>query len=229
MAVTEDDLRQLQPGDQLHYHGVQWRVRDFSRYRDSDGYETEEWLLKSPLSKEYYLLREVDPDNSTTPVSWYLAEQLHNPAIYEPGSSRDVLTSLPYAMRSGKDPYPRLQTLNRIYEFDSETEGTYESEDGAERRITWDYWDATHLWNLALEAWGDSSLCVYSTRAVRPADFSQIQSHSRGGKPAYARSPRVGRSQQNDYVFGVYAPRDQQFALAFLLIVFGLIFMVSGI
>ncbi len=241
MAVTEDTLRQLQPGDVIHYHGVQWRVRDVSHYRDPYGYEMEEWLLKSPLSKEYYLLREVDPENPTAQVNWYIAEQLRNPAIYEPGSSRDLLTSLAHDMRSGKEPYPQLQTLNRIYTFESKTEGTHNSEDGSEYRVTWDYWDAAHLWNLALEAWSDASLSVYSTRKVLPSDFSQPQTRSwkgndsadRGwaGYEAAHRSMSGSRqSRSGSYLFGVfYVPKEQQFVLALMLLIFGLILMVSGI
>lgn len=240
MAVTEDTLRQLQPGDQIHYHGVQWRVREVSHYCDAYGYETEEWLLKSPLSKEYYLLREVDPENPNAQVNWYIAEQLRNPAIYEPGSSRDLLTSLAHDMRSGKEPYPQLQTLNRIYTFESQTEGTHDSEDGSEYRITWDYWDAAHLWNLALEAWSDSTLSVYSTRKVLPSDFSQIQTRSwQGDDPAnlgwagYEASHRSSsgfrQSRSGSYLFGIYLPKEQQLILAGILLLLGLIFMASGI
>lgn len=240
MAVTEETLRQLQPGDLIYYHGVQWRVKDVSYYYDPYGYEAEEWLLKSPLSKEYYLLREVDPENPAAEVNWYIAEQLRNPAIYEPGSSRDLLTSLAYDMRSSREPYPQLQTLNRIYNFESKTEGTYDSEDGSEYRVTWDYWDAAHLWNLALEAWSDSSLSVYSTRKVQPSDFSQPQPRNwQGEDPAnqgwsgYETANRsVSRFRQHDsgnYLFGLYAPKEQQFVLAFILLFFGLVLMLSGI
>jgi hypothetical protein len=240
MAATEETLRQLQPGDLIHYHGVQWRVKDVSNYRDPSGYETEEWLLKSPLSKEYYLLREVDPENPTAEVNWYIAEQLRNPAIYEPGSSQDLLTSLAYEMRSGREPYSQLQTLNRVYTFESKTEGTYESEDGSERRVTWDYWDAAHLWNLALEAWSDSSLSVYSTRKVQPADFSQPQPRNWAGvdpanqgwagyEAANRRMTGFRQTPSGSYLFGLYLPREQQFVLACVLLFFGLVLMLSGI
>ncbi len=240
MAVTDDTLRQLQSGDLIYYHGVEWRVRDVSYYYDPDGYETEEWLLKSPLSKEYYLLREVDPANPAAEVNWYIAEQLRNPTIYEPGSARDLLTSLASEMRSGKDPYPQLQTLNRIYTFESKTEGTYDSEGGAEYRVTWDYWDAAHLWNLALEAWSDATLSVYSTRKVQPSDFLQLQTQNWAGEDAAyqgwaeyeaARRRMSGWRQapMGSYLFGRYIPRDYQFVLAFALLFFGLIFMLSGI
>jgi hypothetical protein len=242
MAVTEETLRQLQPGDVIYYHGVEWRVRDVSHYRGSYGYETEEWLLKSPLNKEYYLLREVDPENPNSEVNWYIAEQLKNPAIYEPGSSRDLLTSLAQDMRARRNPYPELQALNRVYLFESETEGTYDSEDGSERRITWDYWDSTHLWNLALEAWSDSNLSVYSTRKVSPADFSRPQMQSLKGEDpasqgwagfeAAQRSSVSGfsRSRSSNLLFGVFdVPKKQQFIMALMLVIFGLILFASGV
>ena len=51
----------------------------YTYHDDSQGYEATEWLLRSPTGKEYYLLREVDPQNPESPVNWYLAEELVSP------------------------------------------------------------------------------------------------------------------------------------------------------
>lgn len=80
--ATQTQLQQLRPGDHLKYHGVQWDVKDYSTYDDPQGYETAEWLLRSQTGKEYYLLREVDPQNSESLVNWYLAEKLAYPSIF---------------------------------------------------------------------------------------------------------------------------------------------------
>lgn len=175
MTTTESELRQLRLGSRLMYHGVKWQVTDFSTYTDPHGYETEEWLLSSVLGKEYYLMREVDPSHPETPVHWYLAEEVQNFKIYEPGSTTEVGVTLAQDIQSHRTPYPSLQFYNRVYHFESQTEGTYESDDSNRNRITWDYWDDTHLWNLALEAWSHHKLAVYSTRAVQPADFTSLQ------------------------------------------------------
>ncbi|KAM3113568.1 DUF4178 domain-containing protein [Phormidesmis sp. 146-33] len=183
LTLTETELRQLRAGDRVRYYGVLWHIRDYSTYTDPQGYETEEWLLKSESAKAYYLLREVDPANLEKPVTWYIAEALQNPTIVEPGSTRDLFLTLSEDIRSNKTPYPELQVFNRVYQFESRTEGTYQSDDTPTTRITWDYWDQPHLWNLALEAWSDPlrvtrrdhTLVVYSTKEVHPTDFSDLQ------------------------------------------------------
>ncbi len=115
------------------------------------------------------------PQNPASQLHWYIAEELQYPQIYEPEASKDLVPTLAKDMRSRKSPYPELRMFNRTYQFESQTEGDYESDGELRTRTTWDYWDATHLWNLALEAWSDSTLAVYSTREVQPADFADIQ------------------------------------------------------
>lgn len=219
--VTETELRKLREGDRLKYHGVQWMVKDYSTYTDPQGYETEEWLITSQTGKEYYLMREVDPNNPDALVHWYVAEELRNPAIYEPNSSRDLATTLAMDMRSHKEPYPELRLFNRIYQFESQTEGQYESDGQMRSRTTWDYWDATHLWNLALEAWSDRTLVVYSTREVQPADFSEIRpgigfATTSGFQPIHSRS-------------NTNTARSLQIVLAWFITILGFFLMISGI
>lgn len=215
--VTENDLRQLRAGDRLKYHGVLWAVHNFSTFMDVNGYETEEWLIKSQTGKMYYLLREVDPNNPTQLVHWYIAEELRDPAIYEPESSRDLVPSLASRMRSQAAPYPALRLFNRLYSFESQTYGDYHSKDGSELRITWDYWDETHLWNLALEVWSNDQLVVYSTREVQPTDFTDIQ---KGLMRVQVRSDRAKPA---------ITGRTIQFILAWFITVLGFVLMISGI
>ena len=62
-TAIETKLGQLQVGDLLAYLGARWKVKEASTYADANGYETAEWLLRSPDNQENYLLREVDPAN----------------------------------------------------------------------------------------------------------------------------------------------------------------------
>lgn len=172
-AVTQIKLEQLRPGDRVSYRGIQWRVKDYSMYTDPNGYETTEWLLQTSRS-EYYLLREIDPQNQESLVNWYLAEEVSSPSISEPNLGVRVDGSLWHYMVEGNTPYPELQMFNRFYEFESQTKGTYEEGNRETSRITWDYWDKPHQWNLALEAWPNGQLHVYSTQVVDPRAFSQI-------------------------------------------------------
>lgn len=218
-TTTESQLRQLRENDRLEYHGVQWHVRDYSTYTDDKGYETEEWLLKSATGKEYYLLREIDPTDPDQPVRWFLAESVRHPTIYEPDSSRDLAMTLAADIRSHREPYPKLKMYNRTYEFDSQTEGDYASDGESRIRTTWDYWDAPHQWNLALEAWSNNKLIVYSTREVEPKDFTQVQ---RGGKLARL---------YNDPIPAVVPQVDRsgEYAIAWVMVVVGFMLMMFGI
>lgn len=225
-TTTATQLRQLREDDRLKYHGVEWQVRDYSTYIDAKGYELEEWLLKSNTGKKYYLLREVDLQDSEAAVHWYLAEELRTPAIYHPETSQDLLVILGDDMRSHKPPYPELRLHNRTYQFESQTEGDYTSDGDRRHRITWDYWDAAHLWNLALEAWADGKLIVYSTREVQPADFTDLHRYGLYAAPSYdysqssinyIKSPRSNSS------------RPLQILMAWLVVVIGFCLMIGGV
>lgn len=218
--TTETQLRQLRENDRLKYHGVQWQVRDYSTYTDANGYELEEWLLKSNTGKKYYLLREIDPQNPEALVHWYLAEELRTPSIYDPETSRDLLLTLGNDMRSHRTPYPELRLHNRTYTFESQTEGDYESEGEHRHRITWDYWDAAHLWNLALEAWSDGKLIVYSTREVQPADFTDLHRHGMYAAPSINYIQQPSRSNSS---------RPLQIFMAWSVIIIGILMMMAGI
>jgi hypothetical protein len=158
----------------VKYHGVQWQVKNYSTYEDSNGYETTEWLLRSPAGAESYLLREIDPQNPESLVHWYLAEEISNPKIFQPEVFNNLAVRLWHDMQGQQAPYPELQALSRSYYFESQTEGTYDGKEGESSRITWDYWDKAHQWNLAIEAWPNGELHIYSTKVVRPEEFSEI-------------------------------------------------------
>jgi hypothetical protein len=224
-GLTETQLRQLREGSCLKYHGVQWEIQDYSTYTDDNGYETEEWLLKSSSGKEYYLMREIDPQHAETQVHWYLAEELRYPTLINPQTSRDRLTTIGGDMRSHGTPDPELQLFNRVYTFESQTEGDYESEGKTRHRITWDYWDTAHLWNLALEAWSDGTLVVYSTREVQPTDFTEMRSSNRAAlAPGQSfRSPLASQASDRR------AARSREFVIAWIVTIVGFLLMISGI
>jgi hypothetical protein len=174
-VTTKTQLEQLRPSDRIKYHGVQWHIQEYSTYDDSYGYETTEWLLKSQAGKEYYLLREIDPQNPESLVNWYLAEEIPDPKIFDPESLTNVAVRLWHDMQEQKMPYPELQALGRRYYFESLTKGNYEGDEEETSRITWDYWDKDRQWNLAIEAWPNGKRHIYSTKVVKPEEFSNIE------------------------------------------------------
>lgn len=214
-------LTRLRSGDRVTYGGTQWEVKDFSTYDDAHGYEMMEWLIQSN-STSYYLLREVDPENPETKINWYLSEEIGINRISGEHVGDNIRFSLWEAMQNHQEPqepYLKLRAAGRLYYFDSQTEGTYKSEDGMESRTTWDYWDDEDLWNLAIEAWRDRELHVYSTKKVSPEDF-KIAEKSVKSQSLVSSSASKYSFPKND--------RTWQWICAWGLVIVGFILIMSG-
>ncbi len=173
-VAQKTQIEQLRSGDRLEYQGVQWQVQDYGTYKDPQGYQTQEWQLSSKNCQKCYLQREYNPIESAEPIHWYFAEEISNPQVLKPGESANLIPSVWQKMQDAKTPEGELQALNRSYLFDFQTEGTYSDHDGSLPRITWDYWDKAHRWNLELEAFPDKELHVYSSQEVKPEAFHTL-------------------------------------------------------
>ena len=211
-------LPHLRAGDYVTYGGLKWAVNDFSTYDDANGYEMMEWLIQSNSSSNY-LLREVDPDYPETNINWYLSEEIGVNRISGEHVGDDIRFSLWEAIQNDHEPYPKLRALGRLYYFESQTTGTYKSEDGDESRTTWDYWDDEHLWNLAIEAWRDRELHVYSTKKVSPEDFKIAEKSVKSQSLVSSRVSKYS-SPKND--------RTWQWICAWGLVIVGFILIMSG-
>jgi hypothetical protein len=211
-------LSRLRTGDRVAYGGKQWRVEDFSTYDDANGYEMMEWLLHSH-SSNYYLLREIDPDSIGTRVNWYISEEISVDRICGEHVGDDIRFELWDAMHNQHEPYPKLRAMGRVYYFESKTEGTYTSEVNHESRTTWDYWDEDHLWNLAIEAWQNQELHVYSTKTVDAEEFEMTEK-SIVPQKLTAASPNYIKNSESD--------RTWQWVCAWGLVIVGFILMISG-
>ncbi len=211
-------LPRLRAGDLVTYGGTQWEIKDFSTYDDANGYEMMEWLLQSNNSS-YYLLREIDHDNPETNVNWYLSEEIGVNRISGEHVGDNVQFALWESMYAHREPYPKLRALGRLYYFESQTEGTYKSEEDEESRTTWDYWDEPHLWNLAIEAWQDRELHVYSTKKVSPEDFAIAERSAK--TQGFATSTSSKRNV-------IKKDRTWEWVCAWGLVIVGFILMTSG-
>jgi hypothetical protein len=211
-------LPRLRAGDRVTYGGIQWEVIDFSTYDDANGYEMMEWLLKSNRTS-YYLLREVDPDNPETKVNWYLSEEIGVNRLSGEHVGDNIQFALWDTMLVHREPYLKLKAMGRTYYFESQTEGTYNSVDGAESRTTWDYWDEQHLWNLAIEAWRDREIHVYSTKKVSPTEFTIVDKTEQAQSFIFQNSTQ-SKGKAND--------RTWEVICAWSLVIIGFILMTSG-
>jgi hypothetical protein len=220
-------LTRLRAGDLVTYGGIEWQVDDFSTYDDAKGYEMMEWVIRSHNSSNY-LLREVDPENPETNINWYLSEEIGVNRISGEHVGDNMQFGLWDAMHNRQEPYPKLRAMGRLYYFESKTEGTYKSEGDRESRTTWDYWDEEHQWNLAIEAWQDRELHVYSTQKVSPEEFTiaekLIQSdliQSDNFLSANSANPNIRKKSQT-------SDRTWQWVCAWGLVIAGFILMMSG-
>ncbi|MBW4562784.1 MAG: DUF4178 domain-containing protein [Mojavia pulchra JT2-VF2] len=211
-TITAIQLEELRSGDRLRYHGVDWNIEEYSTYQDPQGYLTDEWLLNSPGGSQYYLLREFDPNNQSISVTWYLAHPLQNARLALPNSQENIVPRLWQDMQSQAEPYPELQLFYKSYYFESQTEGNYETEGDTQSRITWDYWDQEHQMNLAIEAFSHGQLNIYSTKIVKPEEFSHIQK-------------TIEKNHIN--IIG-YASKIFQTLVALILLFLGLTLMIFG-
>ncbi len=215
--LTDRSLRVLKPDEAVRYAGIVWQVDERSTYSDRQGYQTTEWLLTSTTRHQYFLLREAEIESESDQVTWYIAEELGKVAIVNVEVEQLLWgKKVQQAMVEDQQPYPVLKVANRTYFFESATRGTYVSEDeeaGADRqeRITWDYWDEPHVWNLALEAWPNGDLKLYNTREVEPKEFSLID---RTAARAAARKES--------------ADRQVQLTMAWFLMGLGFVMMITG-
>ena len=177
MVLTSslDRLQNLRACGCISYYDISYEVKDYSSYTDAKGYQTEEWLLNSSTDLEYYLLREVDPDNQNNFVNWYLSEEVAEPKLFNADNQDNVVTYLWKNMQEKNTPYPELKLYGDSYYFESKTEGSYQGEYGESTRITWDYWDRSHQRNLAIEAWPDGDLHVYLTKLINPEQITIIE------------------------------------------------------
>jgi Domain of unknown function (DUF4178) len=219
-VFTQAQLKHLRAGDRVAYGGVQWEVADYSSYDDDNGYATEEWLLKTKSARSYYLLREVDPEHPATLVNWYLSEEISGSSVSGDSFSDNIQFTMWRVMREGERPYPHLRALGKDFYFESQTAGTYRSNNGRASRTTWDYWDQEHLWNLAIEAWEDGDLHFYSTKKVNPEDFSEVKTDT---KKASFTSSRKDSSKSAQKTL-----KTIQILMAWALTIGGILLMIFG-
>ncbi|MBD2663086.1 hypothetical protein B6N60_00631 [Richelia sinica FACHB-800] len=210
--VTQDQLQGLRPGDRIRYHSVDWDIEDYSRYQDPEGYETQEWLLKSYGGSEYYLLREFDPNQTPNTVNWYLASELPDVSLFLPNSSVNIVPQLWQDMQSRAEPYPELKLFYKSYYFDSQTQGSYQVEGERKSRLTWDYWNLDHTLNLAIEAFSDGKLNIYSTKIVKPVEFDKLQKN-------------INKYSQTN---GIDPEKIIQIVLALITMSVGILLMIFG-
>ncbi len=162
---AERDLRSGEPsvGDALVFDGLEWKVIGASIYRSDAGYRVHEWQCETG-GNSASLLKEEDPKQG---VRWFFTRAIPEDAVaLEDG---ETLEAWMERTPDPKQPPAVLTYHQTTYRYEGTTEGTHEDASGERaQKITWDYWDAGHAHNLAVELWPGGEFECYLGVYVQP-------------------------------------------------------------
>jgi hypothetical protein len=148
-------------GQTLEISGKRWNITDHSSYGNNEGFHVDEWECeRQNPSETRYLLRETDAE-----VRWYFTRPIPLSAVSISGGKPfgDVVATL-------AKPPDTLVYRGLAHGLDETTDGRYAEEPGESvQKTTWDYWDAKHEVNLAIERWADGRVDCYHGRRIEPA------------------------------------------------------------
>ena len=184
--TAPQDLASRQPkvDDVLMYGGTRYEVTDYSTYKNEEGYRVEEWCCETG-GRECYLLKEW---TGVHEFRWFFTVYVSARRVTLP----DGEPPPDWQWEDGKPLIgspPTLLIDGNPCAYSSSTDGTYEDEPGEKvRKVTWDYWDAAHKHNLAVELWGNGGTDYYFGRYVEP---SEVRTH-RSSRPGAALLGQIG-------------------------------------
>lgn len=195
MVLTPGKLTRLDEADPgtgvtILYDGREWNVTGQSSYSTEGGYRVHEWCCEVGDTTAY-LLKEGDPKEGT--IRWFFTREIDDGAVAIEGGeglgawlARDPEANPPQA----------LTYQGTSYHYAETTDGMHQDESGKRvRKITWDYWDAGHERNLAVERWPDGSFNCYLGSYIEPG---QVVIRPAGRKSFHA------RSRANPFLSGLF-------------------------
>jgi hypothetical protein len=166
---TAKRLDESEPGKgvAILFGGEEWTVTDQADYSSPEGYRVHEWCCEAGDGTAY-LLREGDPKQGA--IRWFFTLEIDSGGVCAPDGEGFGA----WLARSAKaDPPPELTYRGGTYRYTETTDGTHEDDSGKRvRKITWDYWDAGHTHNLAVERWPDGSFNCYLGTYIEPGQVT---------------------------------------------------------
>jgi hypothetical protein len=160
-APSRLDQTDPRVGDTLRFDGLEWEVTDHSSYWNDGGYRVNEWRCETS-DVTAYLLKEQAERGSP---KWLFTREIASEGVTLPDGA-----PVASVIRGNTSPAPpdSLHHEGQTYRHQDTTEGTYEDEPGQRvRKTTWDYWDAPHAKNLAVEVWADGRVDCYLGAYIR--------------------------------------------------------------
>ena len=147
--------------------GKEWKVTEQASYRSEEGYRVQEWCCESGDTTAY-LLKEKDAERKTT--RWFFTREIDADAVAVAGGERLAEWR---QSKTDAEPPQALTYQDSPYRYTDTTEGMHEDDSGKRvRKVTWDYWDAGHAKNLAVERWPDGSFDCYLGAYIEPGQVT---------------------------------------------------------
>lgn len=170
------------------FDGQEWQVTGQSSYWNDEGYRVHEWCCEAGESTGY-LLKEADPKQGS--IRWFFTREIPEDAVAVEGG-----VALAEWMEREADPKPppALSYHQNTYRYEETTEGTHGDDAGQKvRKVTWDYWDAGHGHNLAVERWPDGTFDCYLGIYIEPGQVTIRPSGAGAGlRPRLGANPFLG-------------------------------------
>ncbi len=154
-------------GGTVLFDGQEWKVTEHASYRSEEGYRVQEWCCEAG-DITAYLLKEKDTEQKAT--RWFFTREIDADAVAVAGGG-------PLAerlqLKADAEPPEALTYQESAYRYADTTEGTHQDDSGKRvRKVTWDYWDAGHARNLAVERWPDGSFDCYLGAYIEPGQVT---------------------------------------------------------
>lgn len=183
-------MRAIDPtvGQTLRFEGREWEITDHSSYWDAGEHRVNEWSCESG-DVTAYLLKEVSDSEGTR---WFFTRLIPSDQVTLAGGQ-----GLQTLIGRGGEPGPpdELVHQQQTFRHAETTDGTYEDEPGERvRKVTWEFWDARHETNLAVELWGDGRFDCYRGAYIEPDQVTL--GGSPGGDPPGGVSASPGLVQR---------------------------------
>jgi len=158
------NVRDPRAGDLFLFKNATWKITERSTYQNDDGYQCVEWTCEAG-SVEAYLLKETEDNHAH---KWFFTLTIDEDAVTVPSSGGIVS----WIKENDKAQPPQdLHYRGQSYHYADKTEGMYDNDAGERtKKTTWDYWDAGHRNNLAVEIWETGEVDCYLGYYIQAGD-----------------------------------------------------------
>ena len=174
-------LEDLQKGDCVRYQQTDWFVAERDVCKESENYQETQWTLTARNRRTFYLIRSEEKKDNAIETVWVLTQQILLASVNYPLSQDNWTALLEDDFVSS--PPPTLKLGQTIMNFDGETSGLAEDDEGQTvTKVTWDYYDDRKIKNLAIEIWKESDRDypeAYEGTVVRASDFEVLSAEAR--------------------------------------------------